>query len=302
MKNKQGFTMVELSLSIVFIAVLSVTVVILINNAVSSYHKGITFNQLNTAGMAIVEDIRTTIQGSPATEPKSDCTNEYSGDVVNDCEEDEALSFVYMEQKATVTYKDGSSVINDGDSENKNSQVPIYGVFCTGAYSYLWNSGYLDNDDYNVDGNSGGMTLTYNNGPQKSSFRLLKVEDKNRQVCKIAATSGEKEGESSEGYRSRDENTMPNQITITEVVNEEPIDLLEGNNNLRVYKLTSSAPAKSSSANSMFYAVSLTLGTLRGGIDAVGNNCVAPEDNNLPEDFDYCAINNFNFAAMASGG
>ena len=48
---RQGFTLVELSLSLVFISTLSLTVVFVIAGAVSSYHKSITMNQINTCSV-----------------------------------------------------------------------------------------------------------------------------------------------------------------------------------------------------------------------------------------------------------
>lgn len=58
MMMKAGFTLVELSLSIVLIAVLSIIVISMINNAVSAYHRGLVLNQVNTVGMGLVDDMR----------------------------------------------------------------------------------------------------------------------------------------------------------------------------------------------------------------------------------------------------
>ena len=62
--SRRGFTLVELSLSLVFISILSLTIVLMINNAVESYQRGVTLNQINTVGMDLVDDIRTAVQNS----------------------------------------------------------------------------------------------------------------------------------------------------------------------------------------------------------------------------------------------
>ena len=62
---KRGFTMVELSLAIALIGVLSIIVLLMIRNAVSAYHKGMVLNQINTVGMGVVDDMRSALQSSP---------------------------------------------------------------------------------------------------------------------------------------------------------------------------------------------------------------------------------------------
>lgn len=57
LRKKAGFTLVELSLSIAFIAVLSITIVLIINDAISTYRRGLTLNQINTTGMDLVDEI-----------------------------------------------------------------------------------------------------------------------------------------------------------------------------------------------------------------------------------------------------
>ena len=50
--------------------------------------------------------------------------------------------------------------------------------------------------------------------------------------------------------------------------------------------------------------MSFILGTLRGGanVNVSGEFCATPGSNSSVEDFDYCAINKFNFAARTLGG
>lgn len=138
-KARQGFTLVELSLSLVFIGILSLTVALIINNAVSSYRRGVTLNQVNTVGMELVDDIRGALQASPPNRDEL-CKNEECGEMV---------------------VKRTGEVEIDG----KKEIVPIYGAVCTGKYSYVWNSGYVVGSDKKVSVEEDNM------------FRLAKWDD-----------------------------------------------------------------------------------------------------------------------------
>ena len=303
--DKSGFTLIELSLSIAFIAVLSIIVVIMIGNAVSAYHKGLTLNMINTTGMELVDDLRTTVQDSPGRLPIGDCSDSYSEpDEVEKCESDRAEGFVYKERYATIKPKNGG--------ESDKMDVPVYGVFCTGKYSYLWNSGYLFNEDYTVEGaeNIGsGLKLKYKTIEgdtfEKSNFKIFKVQDSERLVCKIA--SGYLVGNEGTGYGKGTYDTefvslVDNKIDISSITsNGEAADLLEGSSNMSIYDLKSGVPAENGISNNIFYSVSLILGTLQGGVNVSAMGCEAPESGSALESFDYCAINKFNFAATATG-
>ena len=317
-----GFTIVELSLSIVFIAILSLSVVLIMTNAISAYHRGLTLNQVNTTGMELTDDLRAAIQNSPAHSVKSKCSTVYSSNVIKNCENDKARNFVSVARYATVKKKATGATIG--------TNVPVFGAFCTGSYSYIWNSGYLFSDDYttNVGGKAtfkyreiGGSVADYN-----KDFKLLKIKDEDRAVC-VAATRGGNTGTgngSTERYYVKTGTSATNsyqninaasnqggrEFNITgesyNTIEEEPIDLLAGSNNLAVYNIVSSAPAEGSAANVLFYSISFVLGTVQGGINIMesGNYCTTPTDyqNAALENFDYCAINKFNFAAEATGG
>lgn len=300
-KNKHGFTIIELSLSITFISILSLLVVVMIMNAVSSYHRGITLNQLNTVGMDIVDDMRSTVQGSTAQSVVKMCgefygDSETGADTQKDCENDKGLTLVTAERTGQV--KVGSQVLEN---------VPLFGTFCTGLYSYIWNSGYFFSDsDYHVtDINKASLkyklvgddAVLYAN-----DFRLLKVKDDKRLVCRAAQST------ETNGKYLKSANTNSGLLSEFDIsangIEEEPVDVLEGSNNLAFYDLTSVLPAESDNSSNMFYSVSFILGTIQGGINVMtsGNYCATPEGQHSDvENFDYCAINKFNFAAQATG-
>ena len=274
MKVAKGFTLVELSLSMVFIAILSIIIVLIINNAISSYHRGITLNQINTTGMDLVDDIRTAVQNSPASSPRNSCKN-YKDDFQKNCEENNGMRLMNVAKTGKVNNIEGA---------------PLYGAFCTGAYSYIWNSGYLFLEN-------GGDKATYAvyEGDKKTEewndFRLLKVEDRQRAVCGSVLPDKYNNSEDIESeFKGKDKG---------------PVVLLanDGANPLALYSFTSALPAVDGLNSAAFYSMSFILGTVQGGINvmSMGNFCAAPESFDSAENFDYCAINKFNFAAQANG-
>ena len=352
-RMKAGFTLVELSLSIAFIAILSIAVTLIITNSIASYHRGLTLNSINTTGMDLVDDMRAAVQNAPAHPPISDCASIYAShtsSVVNgiqvssdnkvlaDCEADLGHNFVSVVRNANVRI--GS----------KDNNIPVFGAFCTGTYSYIWNSGYFFTDNtesHVIDGNGGGelpsakFLYRYSASGETpvvkevSDFKLLKVHDENRSVC-VSALVIDSDNRYRENYNITVDNNYPvdNSYPINDgtsvfrmtneifpVLDEDPIDIMASNmkidgnlvdvesegtsNNLAIYDLYAATPASNSAMNSLFYYSSFILATIQGGINisASGNYCATPEgfDSDI-ENFDYCAINKFNFAAQANGG
>lgn len=272
--SKKGFTLVELSLSIAFIAILSITIALIINDAISTYRRGLTLNQINTTGMDLVDDIRTAVQNSPASSPRNSCKN-YKDDFQKNCEENNGMRLMNVAKTGNVNNIEGT---------------PLYGAFCTGAYSYIWNSGYLFLEN-------GGDKATYAvyEGDKKTeewnNFRLLKVEDRQRAVCGSVLPDKYNNSEDIESeFKGKDKG---------------PVALLanDGANPLALYSFTSALPAVDGLNSAAFYSMSFILGTVQGGINvmSMGNFCAAPESFDSAENFDYCAINKFNFAAQANG-
>ncbi len=317
---RRGFTMVELSISMVFIGLLSLSVVLVINNAVLAYRRGNTLGQINSIGMDVVDDIKMSIQGTTARTLIGVCAQLFEDESERErCENDEAFNFVSVVKYSTVTLHEGTShrqILNN---------LPIYGVFCTGTYSYIWNTGYFDSTEatFNEKTSKEWAQLVYAGGSVTSSewdsnkpFRLLKVRDDNRSVCIATVYPGYKTSisESTTGLKYIDNRTFENSLFSRNVINitninggeldEDPIDLItsKGEENLALYDLLVSRPAASMPNDNVYYPISFVLGTLDGGINitAQGRTCAAPND--YEGNLDYCAINKFSFAARATGG
>ncbi len=310
-KLREGFTLVELAFSMVFIGVLSISVVLIISNTVSAYHRGITLSRVNNVGTDLSNEMRSSVQNSYVRSFTSLCQDAVFKDSYNSntynalpnveaqkCINDNAYKYTYVVKKENVSI----------GGQTKNN-VPIYGAFCTGSDSYIWNSGYFTSDNVTfasktsktwaklayLDKNDGKTKLYYNNGDY---FRLIKVQDPKHAVCiaMVDKTGSKYEGLSNEA----DISVIENGTLKSDVSNLLPND---GGNELVLYDLFVARPAVSISNDNVFYSVSFILGTIGGGIDimANGNSCAAPESY-ASDTYNYCAINKFNFAIQVNGG
>ena len=308
---RKGFTLVELSLSMVFIGVLSISVVLIISNTVAAYQRGLTLTRANTMGTNLVDDMRTAVHGSSVNALLNSCSalsfKDASGKAEalptisqKACMNDYAYKHTYVVHREAVTVN-GTTYSDDGG-------LPIYGAFCTGKFSYIWNSGYFEADEAEFTSkNFGGAKLVYLNKAKErlevKDFRLIRVQDQERAVC-LAMSDKDVDG-ITKSYGTY-ENSM---IDITEIgsgiIEEEVTDLLpiNGGNDLALYDLYVSQPAANTNESNLFYSVSFILGTVTGGanIMAKGNSCVAPKEA-AHGNYNYCAINKFNFAVQVNGG
>ena len=111
---RSGFTLVELSLSMAFIGVLSIIIVFVINGAVSSYRRGITLNLVNTVGTEVTEEIKTTVHKAPMIMSfESLCRGVYGdGSGKDKCLDYNGAGLIAVSQKGDI-YKGGGKVFED---------------------------------------------------------------------------------------------------------------------------------------------------------------------------------------------
>ena len=305
-KMQDGFTLVELALSMGFIGILSVAVALIIADATASYRRGLTLTQVTTMGSDIVDDMRTAVTNS-SSRSVTDLCKTYYGVGVNaysQCMTDGAVNFVKWTRFGKLSL-DGKDI----------GEVPIFGAFCTGGYSYIWNTGYYDIDEATFAEkennwatlkykNASGNVVTWDKGKAKNANtrpRLLKVKDPYRAVCASVII---KSNTTSLQYNYQ--NDLPGEFDITSFgsVTEEPVDLIleDEENSLALFDLTVAKPQESVTRKNTFYAISFILGTITGGpnILAKGQSCQPPENYEIGF-FDYCAINRFSFAVQAGG-
>ena len=302
--KKSGFTLVELSFAVLFVAVLALTVIVITMDLISNYKRGLMLKQVNTIGNSIIDDFRASISSSSSKRLVSLCEANFSQNAPKEqCENADAFRSMSLVRNADVTINDAENPVN----------VPVYGAFCTGSYSYIWNSGYLFGDNYSVAGTS-KATLRYlgeNAQPVNlEDFRLIKIRDPKRYVCLSKVSNlGTGAAAIQQTYAKNTDliGGLTSNFDITgfnEAVAEAPVDLLENDeySDLALYDLAIVKPASDTTERNIFYSGSFILATIRGGINitASGDYCVTPDDYDN-EDFEYCAINKFNFAIQASG-
>ncbi|MBR6505865.1 hypothetical protein IKT18_03475 [Candidatus Saccharibacteria bacterium] len=334
----EGFTLVELALSMAFVGILSVSVVLIISDTVATYRRGLIIAQVNSAGMDIVDDMRLAVTNSSSRAVSADCARYYNKneeiDARTRCEEDGAYSFVTLVKTSTITLEGSSEPLEN---------VPIYGAFCTGTFSYIWNSGYYDMEEASFPEKTQKKwaTLTYRgtsrvvrvvgslarnadfskiesgkyilgwDGEDAKPFRLLKIHDSNRVVCmsearRTSSLSGGNHSYYSQEKIDEEDDGISGDFNIVSfgVMSDTPEDLIMTNadSDLALFDLYVARPAESTVQKNMFYSVSFILGTVRGGANIVesGKSCKAPTEYEK-ENFDYCAINKFNFAMQAGG-
>lgn len=301
-RQRTGFTLVELAISIGFIALLSITVAVITTNLISAYQRGLTMKQVNTTGMDIIDDLKSAISNSSAKEITNLCSTVYSDSTArSQCESDGAYNFVSLTRTATVT------IGKDAGSEGTViSSTPVYGAFCTGTYSYIWNSGYFFDTASYIVAAPAKASFTYRNGANEkktiSEFRLLKVLDPNRSVCVAAIT-----GADANNYDAPSDLSANFDVSDSDrfgKISEDPIDIIlnSGSDNLAFYDLDLAKPAQNEYTKNALYSGTFILATVKGGINimAGGNYCSTPENYKV-QDFNYCAINKFNFAIQATG-
>ncbi|MBQ2695230.1 type II secretion system protein [Candidatus Saccharibacteria bacterium] len=252
---RKGFTLIELALSLVFIGILSVSVVLIINDTTASYRRGMTLNHINTVGMDLVDDLRSAVQNSSSKSVLNECIVFYSDGTSNrtNCENDGGYNFVSLTRVAKVRLEDDKML---GFEEDANGvDIPVYGAFCTGSYSYIWNSGYFEGNknrdadnqyvQYEASGEvqnanpaylkysvapeySGDDGVRYNNGLTKEEFdegndegnfvRLLKIRDDKRAVCASVVRNKNKSGGNdyiNNTYDSYNKTNLGNEFDIT---------------------------------------------------------------------------------------
>ncbi len=265
--RKKGFTLVELSLAMAFLAVLLITISILVIRIISIYQAGLSIRAVNATGRQLVDDFTRAISGSPIDDIGYNASAEST--LVANLGANDKLTHKYFFQKVA------PSMTIEGEVR-KN--VQLAGGFCTGRYSYLWNTAY---------GLQSGSGFSFNGN---SSFRLLRIYDSGRAICGSQRVEGNRINPARSAFSN------PSGIA--------PVELLADNeDDLAIYDLRVFPATRSNVTGHIYYSATFILATLRGGVDifANGDFCTAEASTTLATDFNYCAINKFNFAIRATG-
>lgn len=297
--DKKGFTLVELTLAMAFLAILLITIAILIIRIVSIYQSGLTIRSVSSTGRQLIDDFTRSISGSPIVGVSYDPDAEdalFSDDFGNN----DRITYKYYFQKtgrAVIRPESGDEIIRD--------DAPLAGGFCTGRYSYLWNTAYaLQGGDEDF----AGFTYSYGdklNPTVLTQFKLIRIPDDKRSICidqRIGSDDkriSNKESNFTDPRGLFDLSASPNSAD-----HYAPVELLgSAEDELALYDFRIFPASSNRLTGHIFYSGTFILATLRGGVDIFtsGNYCTE-EYGTLNTDFNYCAINKFNFAMRATGG
>ena len=287
---KTGFTMVELSITLAFLAILLISIAIITTNIIAIYQKGMTIKAVNSVGRGLIEELTTGINTAPSVDTPSLC-NSLAGDDAASCKDDSAFKYIYQ-----ATYN------AEGQQYN--------GIFCTGYYSYIWNTYYGVNSDHTINLRYASSETPDSEVRTIEAPRLLRVEDRTYRVCSAAMEPGH--------YRSiltpsttLDITTLAGNTNVANPIPEPQAGMLsEFDLDLMLYEFTVFPISQDAVTLRTYMSGTFILATLRGDVDITrsGDYCslgTAAEDagstGNLGAEYNYCAINKFNFAARTAG-
>lgn len=291
-----GFTLIELTIAIIFISILFMAVGTTTSGVINAYKKGIAMKLVNNTGRNLMDEFTTTIQESPSPNAETLCARAYNKndatqqDNYQSCIANNAYKLISQQWYAPISIDGADPLL-----------IPLFGSFCTGKYSYVWNTGYTfqgQNSDYKLASGEESLTdppfMTY--GAGYDHFRLLKFQDSTSSIC---ISSIQNSGETYDDAMTTFINDSP-----YNALPADGVELLNNKNGkLAIYDFVIYPPIQNSHTKHTLYSASLVLATLSGGINILssGNYCKPPSELELTSDFSYCAINKFNFAMRSTG-
>ncbi len=313
MKTKRGFTLTELAVAIAFTSILILTIAVVTMDMVRNYHKGLTMKTINSVGLDLIDEFSSAISESPVFDIESLCkslgpigtkdnaTGLYSGgdNGADTCMNNGAQEYIYQQFSQQITVKGNPNPI----------ELPSSGVFCTGKYSYVWNTGYViqNREGGNISASHTMSSGLYSRGTSlDNGFRLRKYLDSNRSFCYnnfpyTSGNSGPKHYPDQTPAHKR-QNILASSMGAGVQLSEELISASD----IAIYSITINSPRVNDQSGRSLYAGSFVLGSITGDIDL--NTSTGGEfsscnlENTSKFDVEYCATNKFNFAIRAMGG
>jgi type II secretory pathway pseudopilin PulG len=145
-----GFTMVELTLAMAFVAVLMLVIASTVIQIGNIYNKGVTMKAVEQAGRLITADIRQTISQGSAVSLNEDC--------------------VYH----TINTAGTIGTVNCENAPPSNTRG---GRLCTGTYTYVWNYGRA------INSTTEPLPNRYSDPVEQEKIRLIKIRDTDSYFC-----------------------------------------------------------------------------------------------------------------------
>lgn len=285
-KSKNAFTIVELAIAMAFISFLILAIGTVTTQISQIYQKGLTLKSVNDTGREISDEFIRAINAAK---------------LIGEYEATPSGNFDAIKTKSrddTIYMKLTEDIFGDGTS------VPVYGAFCTGKDSYVWNSGYIVKTNplkYKTIPSSSDSSYS-SSMTDGTPFYLLHIKnDSEKNYCKTYDPSKTPGGmfppSLGGGLEIKEENNI---TVVTEL-------LSPSEDNLALYDLTIFPTKYHEATKNSFVSGTFILGTVTGdpkkdvNILTSENICSGHPSDNFTTDFVYCSINKFNFAATAIG-
>ncbi len=275
-KQKKAFTIIEFMIAMTFLAVLLMGIATVTMRILEIYRKGLSMRAINATGRDILNDLSRTIASSPIVEN----INPTAADSTKNITGDDILK-VYRNY-----YNESTMLYNE-----KNVQAG--GVFCTGSYSYIWNTApaiKMAREDSSYISSLFRIKV----GDEENYYKFARIPDTSRKACERS-----------------DEDSMNLKSKVTEVSDKRDIVSLisDDDADLALYDFVILPATQNNKTGQIFYSGMFILATIRGGVNVLTNGdfCTGSEimySNNVEstnQEFNYCAVNKFNFAMRATG-
>lgn len=306
--TKSGFTMIEFSIATAFIAVLLISIAIVTSNIITTYQKGLTLKAVNSVGRGLIDEFTTSINAAPAVDTTSLCRSHVGSAAQQACLDDRANNFIFQHRLGT----------RQAPGEPASDNTQLGGIFCTGKYSYVWNTYYAYEANQEKGSPMISLKYSYMNGNNANTatltdFRLARIEDPTYRVCTAMVDND---------YTTKwSKDSGQTEIDITQLANgnvnitKEPEQgfLNSFDLDLQLYELTMFPISQDDFTLRTFMSGTFILATERGNINITRSSdyCdiehLAQDEEtstallNIGSEFNYCAINKFNFAARTAG-
>ena len=314
MKTRKAFTIVELLLAMSFLGTMLVGISALIMRVTDIYQKGLSLRSVNAVGREIISDFTRIINSSQTNVD----INPASSGSISLSDINAARANYYL-----ATY-----------SDDEDGQRQLGGVFCTGDYSYIWNTaenirkarmafndGYTDSNVTKATSTNHIYMIAVKDGKTTNYIvpKLARFSDRKRSACVsevVTKGSGSSKTTSYEPAATGDIKKNAYLFDFTgdayKKTSNDIIELIERDeSDLVLYNLSIFPATQHNKTKQIFYSGSFILATYRGGVNIKSNGDFCQGSSNMEtgardseltlQDFSYCAVNKFNFAARATG-
>ena len=281
--NRQGFTIIELMLSTVFIGSLLLVITLVVMQATSLYNTGLTIKEVNAVSRVVVRDMQQTIMNS------------------------DVFALRYYDDTATNPVTKMASRFSEIQPGTRSDYYTnnAGGRFCTGTYSYAWNTGRAlkaYNGDRGLSEFEGSpIQFIKTASGQDDPIKFIKIRDTQKNLCRAALVD-------STGAETRPDRYLPSGDSGAQYQNV----FGAGNNNLVLYKISIDAPGDQGvlggvigmpnvdiKATAPYYTISLVVGTQSGDEIITTNETCSPPAEATVNESEYCAINKIDFVARS---